>query len=125
MLMLKGSKGPPSKLALDIVKRVLERRGPLETKQIWALTQEIQPSPAELQQNKNEMAKLKSTEVVGLLGSPTNDENATGTSSALSKKGLGRQSMLAKMKMDNGHPVKSISCVDINSVALSSETKCL
>ena len=118
-IMLKAPKNQPSRIALEIVKNILAKKGPLETKQIWALSQEVQPTPQELQlddlgtQRASEIAQLVAPGWVPPAKPPAKESPPPGLSRAALKKHRKEQASLAKAKkQDNGHPVQSISCVD-------------
>src|ERR1700729_1646589 len=51
VLKLKPPKNYPTRLALDIIRKIISKKGPIETKQLWALSQRVKPTQAELKQN--------------------------------------------------------------------------
>lgn len=117
--MLKFPKNQPSRIALDIVRNIIAKKGPLHTKQIWALSQKVQPTPEEIQ--RDSLKPLRAPEIAQLTAPgwvpPAKPPAKAKPPPGLSKVGLKRhnkaQKDLAKaIKLDNGHPVKSISCVD-------------
>lgn len=118
--MLNIPKNQPSRIALDIVRNIIAKKGPLQTKQIWALSQKVQPTPEELQ--RDNLKALRATEIAQLTSPgwvppekpPAKEDPPPGLSRAELKKHRKVQKSLAKAKkLDNGHPVKSISCVDV------------
>jgi hypothetical protein len=117
---LKPPKIYPTQLALDIIKTIIAKKGPIEGKQLWALSQKVQPTPEEIEQDKldrehrdSEIERLETPGWVPPAKPPSKEKYPLGIGRAMKKKHRKEQAMFAKMKkMDNGHPVKSISCVE-------------
>lgn len=117
-LRIKPPQNYPSRLALDIIKSIIAKKGPIETKQLWALSQKVQPTPEELEQDTlekertSEISQLATPEYVYPEKPPEKEKAPPGLSNSAAKRHRKMQAGLAKLKkMDNGHPVKSTSCV--------------
>lgn len=50
----------PTQLALDIVKKIIAKKGPIETQALYALTQKVHITPAQLKQNALEQPDVPS-----------------------------------------------------------------
>ncbi|KIM76243.1 hypothetical protein PILCRDRAFT_824478 [Piloderma croceum F 1598] len=115
-LKLKPPKNYPTKLALDIIKSIIAKKGPIETKQLWALSQKVRPTRAELEQDRLERERVSEIDQLVTPGwvppekPPEKDQMPSGLSRKERKKHRKLQAQLAKAKkLDNGHPVKSVS----------------
>lgn len=117
-IKLKPPKNHPTKLALDIIKNIIARKGPIETKQLWALSQKVQLTPEELEQDRLEREKLSEIDQLTTPGwvppdkPPAKEKAPPGLSRAEQKKHRKLQAQLTKAKkLDNGHPIKSTTWV--------------
>jgi hypothetical protein len=116
---LKPPKNYPTKLALDIIKSIIARKGPIETKQLWAISQKVIPTAEELEQDRLERERASEIDQLITPGwvPPEKPPQKEGMPPGLSKKGRKKhrqlQAQLAKgKKLDNGHPIKSVGCVE-------------
>ncbi|KZP08294.1 hypothetical protein FIBSPDRAFT_1052507 [Athelia psychrophila] len=57
---LHASQYKPTRLALDLVKNIIAKRGPIETKTLYELSQKAQLTPAQLQENALEQQAMAS-----------------------------------------------------------------
>jgi hypothetical protein len=117
-LRRKSHKVIPTRLALDIIKSIVAQKGPISSKQLWALSQKVQPTPEEVAQDRlgseraSEISKFTTPGWVPPSKPPEKEKAPPGLSRPALKKHRNEQAALAKMKkLDNGHPIKSISCV--------------
>jgi hypothetical protein len=120
VLKLKPPKNYPTRLALDIIRKIISKKGPIETKQLWALSQRVKPTQAELKQNSldreraAEISEFITPGWVAPAKPPPKEKVPAGLSRWEQKQHKKMQVKLAKQKkLDNGHPIKSPSCVEI------------
>jgi hypothetical protein len=116
---LKPPKGYPTKLALDIIRSIIARKGPIETKPLWALSQKVQLTPAELEQDRLESKRVSEIDQLVTPGwvppekPPEKEKMPPGLGKKEQKRHRAFQTQLAKAKkLDNGHPIKSVSWVE-------------
>src|ERR1700727_2110995 len=115
----KPPRNKPKKLAFDIIRNIIANKGPIETKDLWALSQEVKPTPAELEQDRLESepaSEISQLTTSGWVTSvpPEDGKPPPGLSKAEQRKYGKLQAALERVKKhDNGHPVKSTRCVEI------------
>lgn len=105
MLSLKGPKGhygPPSKIALDIVKNVIASKGPLDPRRIWVHSQEVRPTLNEIRR--------------GQLDAIQRAREAKTRIPEGAEQGLSDEGLKAKL---TAHPVKTVACVIISLLLIS------
>jgi hypothetical protein len=117
LISLKRPRKYPTKLALDIIRDIIEKKGPIENKQLWAVSQQIKPTAEELEHDRLESERESDISQLTVPGwvppdkPPVKEKAPPGLSRAAQKRHRKEQAKLAKQKkLDNGHPVKSVTC---------------
>ena len=110
--VFKSIKYTPTKPALDIIRNIIATKGPIETKQLWEISQQVKPTPAELEQDSLERKRAAENPEFVTPGS-VGLEKFPVLSRVEQKKDIKLQARLAKIERhDNGHPVQSVWCVE-------------
>ena len=122
---VKPSRDYPSRIALSIIRKIVATKGPIENKQLWALSQKVQPTPEEIAEDK--LGEERTSEISQFTTplwvpppKPPVKEKALPTMSKGAKK-LHRkmqEGLVKSKKLDNGHPIKSMKWVEFLTTSI-------